>query len=333
MTRLSNTIFQGRSTDAMVAVDAYEISKSTPKNGIYDTVKGIYTDAIVRLNTDKNAAHRLTQLILRSKSNQVDKFGLINDALGVLGSSLPNVLGQLGGAMQKRIADTAGMLMGDNAKRAVEVIYNDAGRLITAASVKDARELLEFVGEITDAELIKFIDIEAESAVLASIARELVAYNVPEMLDDLIAAASTEEIKDNIYSYIGATAISGSDLVTVNKIIDRIGLTGFLEYNPDAINQILTSFTIGSDTTVEQYPDKRTLLINTLVRIDPNWDKVLRAGVYLPNLGRYIAANREAKLILSLEEPERTLCMTAGTYAPLTVHNVIKDLYPDAYVS
>lgn len=332
MSRLSNTIFQGRSTDAMIAIDAYEISKSTPTNNVYDTVRGIYADTIGKIQTDKGTGVRLSELIVRAKTTKMSKADLLNGALSAMGTDLPNLLGKLGGSLKDRVAETAGTLLGDDAKRAVEVLYNDAGMLIEASNVKDARDLLDFIGGVTNADLIRFVDIEAESAILAAVAQELMAYNAPDILDDLIETSSSERVKLNVYSYIGATAISGSDLPTVNKILDKIGLNKFLEFNPDAIDQILSSYTKGFDG-VESYPQRRELLVSTLQRIDPHWNKVLRSGSYVTNLGRYSLASDHARIVLSIQEPDRTYCMAAKAYTSRSVNSVVKELYPDAYIS
>ncbi len=52
MGRLADSIFQGRPSDKLLVKDTYEITNQEERNSVFDTVKGIYSDAIGGLRTN-----------------------------------------------------------------------------------------------------------------------------------------------------------------------------------------------------------------------------------------------------------------------------------------
>lgn len=332
-TSLAGTIFQGNSQDAMIVEDAYKISTNETRNSIFEASKGIYKDAVKGLFANKNSARELLQLVKDSQNGGVNKMELLTRGLGAFGTSLPNLLGTIGGTLKNKLGDVAGDLITDDAKRTLLFLYDNVEVAVQVANIKDAGSLFEFVGELTgNTELAKFIDLEAESALIAGICSELMEFGIPELIDDVIDMTRSSETRKNAWAYISTEAVNGTDLALVSKIIDQIGLVAFLENNPNAINSILSSFFFGSKDTVETWPTKRAELVALLVKIDPYWNKKLRNGSYVANLLPYSVASADAKTLLMLEPEDRTYTLAAKGKVARNVVDVVKEMYPDAYI-
>lgn len=330
---LANTIFQGNSRDAMIVSDAYKISNNGTHNTMYDSVKGIYSGAVGGLYANKSSVTTLANLVKNASAGTVDKTTMLTTALGAMGSSLPSLLGSLGSTLKNTLASSAGSLIGDNASKSVEVLYGSAGLLLGVANVGDTSSLLKFVNAMAgDSALTKFINIEAESAIIGGIAKSLMDFGIPELVDEVIQMSSSKSAQDNAYAYLSTSAIGGSNLKMINNVIDKIGLTVFLQNNPDAVASIIASYTFDTSYTVADYPTQRALLLNTLVRIDANWNQKLRNAVYVPNLGPFLKQSSSSKKLFCMALPERSLSLDAVGKSSLTVTAVVKTLYPNAYI-
>lgn len=338
-TALARTIFEGKSTDSMAVQDAHAVTNGSAVNSLYDSMKGIYGNVVKGLYANKGSVRELATLIMDAKAGNVDKAAMFERALGALGTSLPSLLGQMGATMKDKLGSAAGTLIGPDAQKAVAVLYNNADLLIRTAEVDDLGDLVSLVGDLTgNSDLAGLVNIEAEAAVIAGIAKELMAFGIPELVDDVIQQARNEAAAKAAYQYLIDPAVQGSNLSMIGKIIDSIGLTMFLENNPNAITSILGTYYFGTDVDVSQYQAKRDELVNLLVRIDANWNKILRNGVYVDYLAPYMAASKDAQALLCYtavaDAPSRDRILTAAgrkTQAQ-AVSEVIKTLYPTAYI-
>lgn len=331
---LSSTIFQNNAQSAVLVEDAYKVSTKETRNSMYDSVKGVYADAVSGIYSNKGSATTLIGLIKQSQTGNISRADMLSRALGAMGTSLPSLLGTLGGTIKNKISDVAGDMIGPDAAKTVDVIYNNLGTLVKVASVGNAEDLAKFVSELTGrSDLMQLINIEAESAIISAMATELMSFGIPGIVDDLIESSQSPQVSANAWAYISTDAINGSDLVTVNKVIDKIGLAAFIERNPDAVNMLLQMFFFGTNDTPDTYVAKRAELLATLVRINPNWSKYSRNGVMVDNLEPFSLASKDAKTLFYLAEPERSVCLLALSYKKSNVSTVIGDLYPKALVA
>lgn len=332
--RLSDSIFQGRGTDGMVVDDAYQISTGETRNSVYESAKGIFSDAIKGLQTNKQSIGELTRLVLDSKNGTVNKGEMFSRALGALGTSLPGLLGTLGGTLKNKIGGAAGELIGPDAQKAVEVLYNNVPTLLSTTNVKDSEDLISLIQELTgNSELAGLINIEAESAVIAGIAGTLLDYDIPNLLDDVLDMSRSDTVRYNAMAYISTRAVAGADLDTVNKIIDTIGLSMFLENNPNAIKDIVGSFYLGSEETPDQWPAKRDKMITLLNRIDAHWFEYNRNGEWVINLQTFSWSSGDTKKLFLLDLPWRTYQLASTGWQAQNVSAVEKELYPNAWIT
>ena len=145
-------------------------------------------------------------------------------------------------------------------------------------------------------------------------------------------SASAEAIK-RAYQFVSTDSIVGTDLATINRVLDKIGLAAYLEVNPTPIKNILSSYFFGSEDTIDVWPAKRALMISTLNRIDPHWQEYNRNGVWVKNLAPFTWASTDSKKLLALEEPEASLVMMGPHFLTTSAGQVIKQIYPDAYIA
>lgn len=334
MGRLSSTVFQTNGRNTMLVQDAYGISNTETKNTVFDSLKGVYSDGLSGLVTNTSSVKQLTQLILAARTGTVDKAEMFERALGAMGSSLPALLGSIGGALKNQISSVAGTLIGPDAEKAVNVIYGSLGKLVKVSNVGDIDGLAELVNELTgNSELMKVINIEAEAAVLGGITQQLLRYGIPDLVDEVMAQSASEEAIKKAYQFVSTDSIVGTDLATVNKILDKIGLAAYIEANPNPINNLLSGFYFSSTDTVDVYPAKRALLLSTLARIDPHWEESARGGTYVKNLNAFGIASTDARKLLMLGDPEKMLCMISQSFLAANCNTVIKSIYPNAYVT
>lgn len=334
MGRLSNSIFQGRPSDALLTKDTYEITTQEERNSVYDTVKGIYSDAIGGLKTNTSSPRDLTELILESRNNgKLGKMEMVERALGAMGTSLSSVLGQVGGTLQNQLGDFMKANGYGEAAELGKLLYGAAPLLIKGADVTDVDGLIRFTGALTGkSELMEFFNLGAEAGILSGIAATMVKYGIGDLVDELVEYAHDESVKDAIFASILENAIITSDLKSVNKAIDRLGPDGVLAEKPNICQEILASYRFPEDFDMRQAAAERLYLIQTLNRISIYWCNKLRAGRLIPAYDAWMGIGSDAKVLMMMAEPERTYAIGAGSIQRKTVSQIQAELYPNGYV-
>lgn len=334
VSRISDSIFQGLPVDELVVEDAYNILSSETRNSVYDTVKGIYSDSVKGLISNKNSVRELSSILLDAKAGYIDKREMMERALGAMGSSLPSLVGQLGGTLKNKLESLTSGFISDTAEKTMALLHKGSELLVKATEYANLDGLVGMVQELTgDFELISLIDIEAESAVLAAFMDQLVEYGIPELIDDVIAMARTDEVRDNAMAWVSTRAIYGSDMDLVFKSVNTVGVTRFLRENPNGINDILNAYYLPDNIMPSQMADQRVKLLTVLHAINPNWYQARRANTWVPNLDAFSVASPDAKTLLLMEDPLRTYVMAGQEYQARPARDIIKDLYPNAYIS
>lgn len=332
--RLSSTIFQGNGQAQVLVQDAYGIANQESRNSMYESVKGVFADSVDGIQSNKQAPRQIVNILQAARRGSIDKVDIIDRALGVMGTSLPGLLGTLGGTLKNIIGDAAETVIGPGAKKDIDVLFKGIPTMISVVDVKDTASLFEFIAEVTGStELASIVNVEAEAAILGGLAASIMSYGIPELMDDIVETSRSEAAQRKAWEYISTDAVNGADLAGINAVIDKIGLTAFLENNPDAIDMILKGFFFGTKDTVDTYPAKRLELITTLKRIDINWDKWLRNGTLVPNLQPFQAASVDASTLFRLEEPERRYSLAASSFPPKSPFDVMTAMYPGALFS
>lgn len=332
--RLSSTIFQGRSTEQMLAVDAYEVIDSAPRNTIYDSAKGIYGTAIQTLKTDKDSVTKLASLVRDYNTGYLDKTAMMTRALGIMGSSLPSLLGGLAGGLKDKITAFAGEGISPAITKAYDVVSKATSTYIQSADYDQTYALTQVMGELLDdPDLLDFINVEAESSILGAIANEAIAYGMPGLVSDMIANNKSDRVRYNAWSYVSESSINYSNFEYLNFSLDQIGSTGVLQQVPDAVVRIPEHYTFPVSVKPNQYEGLLAEMVETIARIDPHWNQELRNGEWVYSLRAYMRASADAKTLFSKQEPHRSLFMAADMVRETPVRDVMTTLYPNAYIS
>jgi len=331
--RLANSIFQGRPSDKLLVKDTYEVTNTETRNSVFETTKGIYSDAIGGLKGNTSSPRELTELVLGAKNGNLTKMEMVEKALSSMGTTLPSLLGQVGGTLANVLGDTLGDAGFGDVASLGKLLYGAAPTFINGADVDDADSLIKFVGELTGkSDLMQFFNLGAEAGILSGIAKQLVRYGIGDLVDDVAEMAHDESVKNAIFRAIIENAINTSDLKSVNKALDKLGADGLLSERPNAIAEILAGYKFPEDFDMRLAAEQRVLLISTLVRISPYWSTKLRNGVPIQDYKNWVALGEDAKVLMMMAEPERTMAISYQAIRPNTVAGVQAELYPNGYL-
>jgi hypothetical protein len=160
----------------------------------------------------------------------------------------------------------------------------------------------------------------------------LVKYGIGDLVDDLAEMAHDESVKNAIFAAIIENAINTSDLKSVNKALDKLGADGLLSERPNAIAEILAGYKFPEDFDMRNALTERAYLIATLSRISIYWTTKLRNGTPIPDYKNWVALGSDAKTLMLLAEPERTMAISCSGIRQNTVGGVQAELYPAGYV-
>lgn len=331
--RLSNSLFQGRPSDKLLVKDTYEVTNGETRNSVFETTKGIYSDAIDGLKGNTSSPRELTELVLGAKAGNLTKMEMVDKALSAMGTTLPSLIGQVGGTLQNILGDTLTEAGFGEVADLGKLLYGAAPLFIKGADVNDVDGLIRVVGELTGkSELMEFFNLGAEAGILSGIAKQLVRYGVGDLVDDVAEMAHDESVKNAIFASIIENAIVTSDLNSINKSLDKLGADGLLAERPLAIAEILASYKFPEDFDMRNAEAERAKLIATLVRISPYWSTKLRNGVPIPDYKNWVALGSDAKTLMMMADPERTMAISCGGIRQNTVGGVQAELYPAGYV-
>jgi hypothetical protein len=332
--RLSNSMFQGRPGDKLLVKDTYEVTTGETRNSIFDTAKGIYSDAIGGLKGNTSSPRDLTELVIGAKQGNMTKQEMLDKALSAMGSSIPSLFGQVGGTLQNVLGDTLRDAGFGEVADLGKILYGAAPLFVKGADVDDVDGLIRIVGELTgQSEMMEFFNLGAEAGILSGIAKQLVRYGIGDLVDDLAEMAHDESVKEAIFRGIIENAINTSDLKSVNKALDKLGADGLLSERPNAIAEILAGYRFPEDFDMRNILTERNMLIGTLIRISPYWTTKLRNGVEIRDYKNWVALGTDAKtLMMAVDDAHRITAISYNAVRQNSVAGVQAELYPAGYV-
>lgn len=325
---VAKAIWQGAGTDKQVARDTYTDNSSATQNSLYESVKGVYSSGVKTIQNNPNSIRDLVALTQAAQKGTTDKFSLLKRGLSALGSSVPGVIGSISTTLQDKIATTFGL--SDQTRQAMQMTINQVSKVVTSSNPTNLTDLASLLNGITgNSKYAKALNLEAEAALFSTVLDTALTYGLTNIVDDVITQASDKYVSASALKFVSSSVISGSDLTTINKIIDEIGVEQFLVNNPDAIKDIISSYRFSSDTTVASYAAKLSELTTTLARINTNWYQYQRNGVWVPNLTVMSEASSNALTLFYLNETYRTMALTAPAYPVAEVSTIQAMLYPN----
>lgn len=334
-TRLSDTIFKGRATDDLAAVDARTVVDEGKVISAFKNKGMMNSPLIDKLATDFKGLKLgdVTKYIDKG-TLLVDKKRLMEDVLNGMGKYGALIMGdQPGGILDKlkdRGLDLAGWLDGDVIHNA-QLLIEEAKYVFDGDNFKDAQSFANYMGRFLGNEnLAKFVNLSEESAFLGSLLSYAIDIGLPELIDGIIAESSGDkEVKEDLWGRVGAEAIFSSDLKTLNKALDNTSLSEIRKYAGNPVKSLLLSYASRTNEYDFNRTAEATMLNSTLLRLDPVWNKITLGGKVRVNLSAYQMLSPDARDTLSMLVDHRAYATCGYKIGMKSTGEIMKALYPD----
>src|SRR5690606_10287916 len=173
--RLANTMFQGRSSDTLVAKDAYNVSTAVEGDSFHVAQWELEQGMLEHIQTNAESVGDMLVQLNEAEGKGLSPAEKLHIGLKNLGTSLPSVFGTMSGVLKNKIAGQIAANHGEGAGDMVHVLYKNAPALVKGANIKDTQSALDFISELADGnELVKALDLETEFLIFGAVTETLV---------------------------------------------------------------------------------------------------------------------------------------------------------------
>lgn len=327
---MAETVFGGLGTDSVMAADVYKVEDSSGINAVFGAAKEVATDTVDGIRKRPGILAEVVQLAGMG-TGKLTKADMTSRVINILGSG--------GGTALKKLSDTTlntifgAMGVSAETTKDIKVALGAGVGIVGYSNVSDVQSMTSILGMIAgNSELAKAFDLEAEAALFTGILSQATSMGAFQAFDMIKEHANDNYTWQSAYQASAGQAILASDLTILNKIISELGVEKVLADNPNAVEQLITNYRLANGTTVDQYPTKWAELNDVLTKLNIHWWEYLRNGTWIANLGVFTKASDDAKKLLYLNEPFRTIALTAPFYQPTTAVNLGKAMYPNAAI-
>jgi len=218
--------------------------------------------------------------------------------------------------------------MGQDPNSAYATVFID-GQKFANKKYKDVDSLTNLITSITgNTGLMKVLDLQSEGALFGSIVKQAIAMGLPKAIDHILDKISDEKLKKKLMVENLEIAARMSDLDTVNKVLDIIGVQKALTRVPKLINIILTFYNIPNNEKPPTITQLKTKLFNLLSRINPTWYETKRNGETIKNLEPFTYSSRDAKTLFATDDNFRVQSMIASSYKSDNIMRLLRRSYP-----
>lgn len=202
-------------------------------------------------------------------------------------------------------------------------IYDNADPKTASAITSIANKLLgtQAFGDM--------VDKTPELALAASVVKTAISLGIPKVIDSLVSKYKRDQsILTQLLKSVRST-IYRSDLPTLNTIMDHIGSEGVLAQVPDACSLLLSMYKFRKNTKGSEYLGLRSELLNTLTRIDSNWDKEMVNGQLKSSIKPFYRISSDATLLLRMvDETYLVQTMIGPTYISSDLYSLARKDFP-----
>lgn len=256
------------------------------------------------------------------------KLGLDKDEITRrLNNTLNLAIGNVEGGSSESLLGMMSERMGTNPRDTI-VMIGQAKQLISAAKVEDAKGFTKLLKQFTGSdELIEFLDLEAEMAIIDHLLDQAIDLGIPQAFDIILGKIEDDRDKRRaILRNIKQSAMN-SELKYVDKAVELIGSDGVLQKVPDIIPLILQYYSFPVGTKSEDYDDAWSSLNNTLTSIKSDWYMTNRNGVSVGYLEPFTVASTDAIKLLKRDPSIDAMVMIGPTYPIKSKITVAKQTY------
>lgn len=276
------------------AIDPYGVSDNNIVSTITDTVKDAAATALEDVRaTGAGLMGDLMPLKLKDlknfKQTKERLAARVTDMFGGRESAVKS----MPGSMQSTIGN--GLGLPDDAYDKLVVTIGDAVKTYDAEDVENARQVYKVIEQVSSSEAgVQFVDVAAKSSLLAGCMREAIMLGDFSAVEVLLENQDDESSYNALYANV-LVALEYSELDTVLLMINRLGTERILSLVPNAAQTLMANYKLPKDVTSEGYSAELIALVAALDLLKPNWDKIVRNGVWTSDLRVFAELSEDAK--------------------------------------
>lgn len=228
----------------------------------------------------------------------------------------------------------------------VEVIKNSVDYYFGNDSPLKVSNILNFIRDTTDVNLLEFLDLGSEASLLSSVISDIQGWGIPSLLDDVFKAKDdgygkyeydySESFRFAVGQSVSGSISGSTDLGFILTLIKHAGPQSLLATNPDFPIQLISGYVFPdgivpgeSDVvTSKTYSSELGLLVEILDLIKPDWFNATRGSESVWNLYFISVASEDAATLLKQSDVYRDAMLTAPFYRMDSFRSVARQLYP-----
>jgi hypothetical protein len=291
-------------------------------------IKNISTNIDVKSDLDTSAMWlRSTNCTVQGLVNllKVDNGNISLDKVEIqkrLDSSLNASLNNISKLTKSQITNIMASRLGTEPS-VLKATIGGAEIILEASKANDAKSFTELLKKATGStEIIEFLDLEAEAAILDHLLDQAIQLGIPQAIDIILDKIEDDNLKrKSILRNIRTSAIY-SELNYIQKAIEYIGSDGVLFKVPDIIILICRYYTLPKRTLSSEYDDKLDYLLDTLNLISPTWMNSYRNGTLVSNLAPFTNASSDCEKLFMRRELTKTNMMISKKYRKKSILEV-----------
>lgn len=227
----------------------------TSKEEALELLKGIAGDNIGELNKLKDLKGPLLNNLIESTGFSGAPLAIIKGKLGLPGGATP-----------------VDALLDENPK--FKMLFNSAAKIKANGDPNSAKGVTAMLGAVLgDSTIGSVLQLDKEFSALQKILDKAVVLGIPGAIDRTLAKFDAIEEKKQLSTKLLSSISNTGTLSDINSLLDHADINAVVAKNPNLISDILANFRLPDGT---QFPtvSLKNELVDTLVRINPLWDKV-----------------------------------------------------------
>lgn len=343
---LSTSIRKDSRADALAAVDVYGTGNPTAP------VNNIIPKQVTRLFTPKNNQQSILGEIKSAigSGNIVEKLTSLNDIYSRVGDVLEGSKTGLASLPSSKLKSLMALLNIEDSTLGKMTV---AGVNFRNLKNKDAKSTVRFLESILgDNDIAEYFDGNSTFALLKTAIEMAQELGVPDLVQKILDKAEDSRLKVKLMAETLPSSVRTSNLDSVNRIIDELGVSKCFTIMPDIIESLMQYYRIPSNNT-KTVDQLRTQVVGILNRLDIRWDKGTMNGQDVYSIEKIAGCSADfASIWPSIDtvtatqyttNPEDSytaaqkeyvmrcqLVQHARTYRPASAYQLARNAYPKA---
>lgn len=329
---IASSIFTGAPTDKIEVKDVYSIDSNVLENELDSYSDGLDLSLLESVRKDPKLAVDFSNFLkpLVSGKFNLNKNQMISRILSLIKSSKIN-FNSLSSDLQNELLNSNSLSALNFNNLSVNIDGTD--NLISCDNVSETIDMLSITTSYLGiSSNIQTTDIGAETALMSNIFSYVSTLKIPGLMDTLISSSdNTESLNQSLKNCV-PDVIQQNDLDSLNSIINKIGAEEVLTADPNAVQNILSSYTLDSTTTADEYQKLYNQLTGTLDSLNPNWNTIERNGETITDLTSLDGISDDAKTILSINSDYQTMFLINDDFSTSDMTLSAQSIYPFTFI-